>query len=53
VSNDDRAIMSAAKPYIRSIAAFLLALRFGTAWTTDQCYKQADKFIAQLEDDLR
>jgi hypothetical protein len=41
------------KPYIRSILAVLFKLRFGSMWDKDDCYKQADLFVKQLEDDVR
>jgi len=40
-----------ASPYIRSILAFLFRMRY-TMWDHTHCYKEADKFIAQLKEDI-
>ncbi len=39
-----------AKPFLRSILAFLVYLRYASPY--DTCYAKADSFIAQLEADL-
>ncbi len=49
---DDKEVLEAGLPYIRSALAFLLKMRFGMAWTIDDCYKFADAFIKQLKQDL-
>jgi hypothetical protein len=57
---DDREILKNARPFIRSIAAFLLYLRFGGPPTANhQCnynigeaHAEADSFIDRLEMDL-
>lgn len=50
---DDLEVLKQAKPFIRSILAFIVYVRFGTMRSTDECYINADKFIDRLEKDLR
>jgi hypothetical protein len=40
-------------PYVRSIVAFALFLRFGPMLTIDNCYRQADEFMKQLKEDIQ
>lgn len=49
----DLETLEQAKPYIRSILAFILKLRMGSTWGEDTCYKTADSFIRQLEYDVK
>lgn len=48
----DLETLKQAKPYIRSILAFLLKLRVPTNPATS-CYCDADDFISQLERDVK
>lgn len=47
-----------ARPYIRSVVALALYLRFGGSFagkptpTVDDCYRAADLFVDQLEADV-
>jgi len=49
---DDLKTLEEGKPFIRSVAAFIIYLRYGQAWTVAVCYKKADEFVAALKDDL-
>jgi hypothetical protein len=49
---DDLKMLEEGKPFIRSIAAFIVYLRYGSTWPVDTCYKKADEFIGKLKDDL-
>ena len=51
---DDLKVLTEGKPFIRSVLAFLIYLRFGRTEikNTPMCYAQADDFINQLEKDL-
>lgn len=57
---DDREVLKNARPFIRSIAAFLLYLRFGGPPTANhQCnysigeaHAEADTFLDRLDKDL-
>ena len=59
ISEEDLAIWEQGKPYVRSILAFVLLVRFGgiRGTTADQgiqfAYNVADLFLAQLEKDLK
>lgn len=48
----DLATLKQGKPYIRSVLAFILRLRFGN-WDVSNCYTTADVFITQLERDIK
>ncbi len=48
---DDLEMLQDAKPFLRSILAFLLYLRFGQN-TTEAGYPMADYFLSRLEADL-
>jgi hypothetical protein len=58
--DDDREILKNARPFIRSVAAFLLYLRFGGPATANhQCnynigeaHVEADHFLDRLDKDL-
>jgi len=51
--DDDREIVAKAKPFIRSVLAFLIYLRRGAApGSVVECYPDADNFIAQLQQDM-
>lgn len=57
---DDREVLQHARPFIRSIAAFLLYLRFGTpnesgpaAYDAGRAHDQADGFLDRLDKDLK
>lgn len=52
-SKDDLEVVDKAQPYIRSIAALALYLRFGSSRGVEDCYTTADKFIAQLKQDMQ
>lgn len=50
---DDLAILQHARPYIRSIVAFVIYLRYQYMPNPiDEAYKIADKFIARLKEDV-
>lgn len=46
---DDLEILENGLPFIRSLVAFLIYLRFGG----DRHYEMADRFIEQLKQDLQ
>lgn len=60
---DDREVVQQAKPFIRSIAAFLLYLRFGSpaheenpnvfCYTVAKAHDDADRFLKVLDEDLK
>lgn len=59
--NEDLQTIKKARPYIRSIASFILFLRFGAVASHSDgsikeqirgCYTMADEFAAQLEEDV-
>jgi hypothetical protein len=54
MSDDDKLIVAAAKPFIRSIAALIIWLRFGnsTPAKIEACYEAADQFITHLDKDM-
>lgn len=41
------------KPYLRSIVALVLHLRFGSMLTVQDAYVKADMFLKQLERDVK
>ncbi len=47
---DDLEMLQEAKPFLRSILAFLVNLRYEQ--TVEESYAEADMFLAQLEADL-
>jgi hypothetical protein len=50
---DDKQVLAEAKPFIRSVLAFLMFTFRGTGLASiGQCYGDADTFIAELEKDL-
>lgn len=59
---DDLATLNAAKPFMRSVLAFIIYLRYGSPLVMPEdlrpkgfaiAYAIADHFIGQLEKDLR
>jgi hypothetical protein len=50
---EDLETLAEGKPYIRGIVALALYLRFGGARSIEECYAHADKFIRQLESDIK
>jgi hypothetical protein len=54
-SESDREALEAGLPYIRSILAFLVFIRFGhpqQPGVVDEAYQRADEFISQLKKDV-
>lgn len=50
----DLAVLKAARPYVRSILAFLIGVRLGFASSqVGIYYHMADQFIAQLVEDVK
>lgn len=50
---EDLKTLEEGKPFIRSVVAFILYLRFGSTWPIDSCYRKADEFIGALKNDLK
>lgn len=50
---DDLEVLKAGKPYLRGVLAFITYIRFGSSRAVDDCYMTADKFIKQLETDIK
>jgi hypothetical protein len=50
-SADDKDMIAAGTPYIRSVLAFIIYVRYDAA-TIESSYTQADKFLTQLKSDM-
>lgn len=49
---EDLKTLEQGEAFVRSVLAFLLYLRFGSAREIDNCYVTSDKFIKKLKEDL-
>lgn len=53
---EELAVLKQARPYIRSLLAFILHIKFAGEvddWSEEMAYEEADRFIRQLENDVK